>query len=100
MRLLHPCGPRVRARKKSGTSPQVRVLADLEPWWNPPWPMRWQYAYHHARAPPQYLTHHTMITAQGQAWPLLHPGQQKLLAALGISVGRQLSFQRGRSCSL
>ncbi|MBR8639639.1 hypothetical protein KEF29_10820 [Streptomyces tuirus] len=87
-------------RTKSGTSPQVRVLADVEPWWNPPWPMRWQYAYHHARTHPHTSRATRWITAQGQAWPLLHPGQQELLAALGISVGRQLSFQRGRSCSL
>ncbi|MEU5839087.1 hypothetical protein ABZ820_36230 [Streptomyces diacarni] len=79
-------------RTKSGTSPQVRVLADVEPWW--------QYAYHHARTHPHTSRATRWITAQGQAWPLLHPGQQELLAALGISVGRQLSFQRGRSCSL
>jgi hypothetical protein len=26
-----------------------RALTTLAPWWNPPWPMRWQHAYHHAR---------------------------------------------------
>ncbi|WP_430480454.1 Helicase associated domain protein [Streptomyces sp. P11-1] len=83
---------RQRARKKSGTSPQARVLASLDPWWNPPWPMRWQYAYHHTRTHPDTPRAARWITAQRQAWPLLHPDQQQLLADIGISVGRQLSF--------
>jgi len=76
---------RQRARKKSGTSPQARVLASLDPWWNPPWPMRWQYAYHHARTHPDTPRATRWITAQRRAWPLLHPGQQRLLAALGLN---------------
>ncbi|MGP3769652.1 helicase associated domain-containing protein [Streptomyces sp. SDT5-1] len=72
---------RQRARKRSGTSPQAQVLAGLDPWWNPPWPMRWQYAYHHARTHPDTQ----WITAQRQAWPLLRPGQRQLLAALGFN---------------
>ncbi|MFD3897126.1 Helicase associated domain protein [Streptomyces cellulosae] len=81
---------RQRARKRNGTSPQARVLASLDPWWNPPWPMRWQYSYHHARTHPDTLRATRWITAQRQAWPLLHPDQQQLLANLGISMGRQL----------
>ncbi|MDX2548786.1 helicase associated domain-containing protein [Streptomyces sp. WI04-05B] len=79
---------RQRARKKSGTSPQARVLASMDPWWNPPWPMRWQYAYHHARTHPDTSRATQWITAQRQAWPLLHPDQQQLLANLGVSMGR------------
>jgi hypothetical protein len=91
---------RQRARKKSGMSPQARVLASLDPWWNPPWPMRWQYSYHHARTHPDSARAEKWITAQRQGWSLLHPDQQQLLADIGISVVRQLSLQRGRSCSL
>jgi hypothetical protein len=78
---------RQRARKKSGISPQARVLASLDPWWNPPWPMRWQYAYHHARTHPDTPRATRWITAQRRAWPLLHPTQQQLLAGIGISPG-------------
>ncbi|MGW3192728.1 hypothetical protein ACWDBT_33370 [Streptomyces ardesiacus] len=52
--------------------------------------MRWEYAYHYARAHPDTPRATQWITAQRQAPPLLHPGQQQFLANLGISVGRQL----------
>lgn len=79
---------RQRARKRTGTSPQARVLTSLDPWWNPPWPMRWQYAYHRARTHPDTSHATRWITAQRRAWPLLHPGQQQLLDGIGTSVGR------------
>ncbi|MEU2855585.1 hypothetical protein [Streptomyces syringium] len=66
------------------------VLASLDPWSNPPWPMRWQYAYHHARTHPDTPRATRWITVQRQAWPLLHPGQQQLLAVIGISGDNQL----------
>ncbi|MER6385475.1 Helicase associated domain protein [Streptomyces sp. NPDC001250] len=35
----------------AGLPPEyVRVLAELDVWWNPPWPISWQRAWHRARA--------------------------------------------------
>ncbi|WP_256096166.1 helicase associated domain-containing protein [Streptomyces sp. LUP30] len=36
------------AKKRSSPSPTQQALATIDPWWNPPWPILWQRAYHHA----------------------------------------------------
>ncbi|WP_078890582.1 helicase associated domain-containing protein [Streptomyces maremycinicus] len=67
----------------------TRVLENLDPWWNPPWPSIWQRTYQQAK-----LHHHTgqpyssalqrWTERQRTHWNTLHPTQQKLLSAVGI----------------
>jgi hypothetical protein len=90
-----------RKRATGGKLPDERAqaLAALDPWWNPPWPIRWQHALHNAR------THTTGRTptstadldalpvatakwlfTQAAAYDSLHPGQHQLLADIGITA--------------
>jgi hypothetical protein len=67
----------------------------IDPWWNPPWPLPWQQAYHRLRTAtegadgvpttnlPRGLCR--WIRVQQQSWEHLHPGQHDLLTALGIT---------------
>ncbi|WP_241746286.1 Helicase associated domain protein [Streptomyces lydicus] len=80
---------RQRARKKSGTSPQARVLAGLDPWWNPPWLFTWQRRYHQyrtTRVAGQPISPELQRWACKQTvlWARLDPSQQGLLTAIGI----------------
>ncbi|WP_437051086.1 helicase associated domain-containing protein [Streptomyces sp. enrichment culture] len=62
-----------------------RALTKLDPWWNPPWPMRWQRAYHHARTTPIGTGARSWASAQRAAWHRLHPQQRLLLTDIGIT---------------
>ncbi|MGV9884907.1 Helicase associated domain protein [Streptomyces sp. NPDC003006] len=85
-------GHRQRARKTSGTSPQARVLASLDPWWDPPWPFGWQRRYHQyrtARVAGQSISSELQRWAGQQTvlWDRLDPPQQGLLTAIGVHPG-------------
>ncbi|AEM88771.1 helicase-associated (plasmid) [Streptomyces violaceusniger Tu 4113] len=80
---------RQRAHKKIGTSSQARVLASLDPWWNPPWSFTWQRQYQQyrtARVAGQSISPELQRWAYKQAvlWGRLAPPQQRLLSANGI----------------
>lgn len=70
--------------RKTGPTPAAHALTAIDPWWNPPWGMTWQRAYHHARTQPRTLTTRRWIQKQQRAWPLLHPDQQQLLTRAGL----------------
>ncbi|WP_314414884.1 helicase associated domain-containing protein [Streptomyces sp. DSM 40484] len=74
---------------------RAETLSAIDPWWNPPWPLQWQQAYHRLRTAatgpgglpatnlPRSLCR--WIRVQQESWKHLHPGQQELLTALGIT---------------
>ncbi|GAA4561168.1 DEAD/DEAH box helicase [Streptomyces collinus] len=75
-----------RTRASRLTAERAAALTALDPWWNPPWPIAWQRAYHVARRGPDEAG-----TADAGEWlktqrahvDHLHPGQLTLLAQLG-----------------
>ncbi|MFI5534617.1 helicase associated domain-containing protein [Kitasatospora sp. NPDC051853] len=90
-----------RERAAAGRLPADRAdaLATLDPWWNPPWGMRWQSTYHAVKAQtagrtldpaqgfPGLPAHATRwLFTQCATYPTLHQGQQHLLADLGITA--------------
>ncbi|WP_261387038.1 Helicase associated domain protein [Streptomyces sp. BK340] len=82
-----PLGPwlaRQRLLAQNTNTPYAlhHALTTLDPWWNPPWPMRWQRAYHHARTT---TTTNSWASAQRAAWHRLHPQQRTLLTDIGIT---------------
>ncbi|MFI0162111.1 Helicase associated domain protein [Streptomyces albidoflavus] len=100
-----------RTRASRLTAERAAALTALDPWWNPPWPIAWQRAYHAARRGLDEAG-----TADAGEWlktqcahvEHLHPGQVTLLAqlgrdpvpALGSRVGgrlpaREHAFRRG-----
>ncbi|MEV8015258.1 hypothetical protein AB0O76_02630 [Streptomyces sp. NPDC086554] len=42
------------AKKRSTPSPTQQTLTTIDRWWNPPWPILWQRAYHHVHAHPRH----------------------------------------------
>ncbi|MFD3880119.1 helicase associated domain-containing protein [Streptomyces microflavus] len=76
---------RYRIRQK-GTTPAAHALTAIDPWWNPPWGITWQRAYHHARTQPHTPTTRRWIHKQRRLWALLHPDQQYLLTTTGLIV--------------
>ncbi|MFJ3498831.1 Helicase associated domain protein [Streptomyces sp. NPDC086091] len=74
---------RYRTRTK-GPTPTAHALTAVDPWWNPPWGMTWQRAYHHARTHPRHPAARRWIDKQRRSWPLLHPDQQQLLTTTGL----------------
>ncbi|MFC1414152.1 helicase associated domain-containing protein [Streptacidiphilus sp. N1-12] len=77
---------RMRADRRAGTSQRSAALDTIDPWWNPPWDLTWQRAYHRTRTT-GHDSHQTRkwTLAQQAAWPRLHPDQQHLLTAIGIT---------------
>ncbi|MGW1987871.1 Helicase associated domain protein [Streptomyces collinus] len=81
---------------------RAAALDALDPWWNPPWNLWWQRIYHRAKAlvqAGQPLTPEhgfpgttenlgTWLYEQCTSYSSLHPGQQRLLADLGITPER------------
>ncbi|WP_267246159.1 DEAD/DEAH box helicase [Streptomyces sp. PR69] len=110
-----------RKRADQLTPARTKALADLDPHWNPPWPLTWQRTYHAARRHQQAghtLTDipRTYVTDEGirlGEWlrtqrntPPAHPGQLLLLQDLGLDTNtpsvqqpplsaREQAFQRG-----
>ena len=77
---------RRRANRRAGTSQRSAALAKIDPWWNPPWALTWQRSYHQARTTgPHTARTRRWAAAQQQHWPRLHPQQQHLLTAIGIT---------------
>lgn len=98
---------RRRAEAYSLTAEQTAQLAQLDPWWNPPWPVGWQRFWYRAR---RYVGKHGPVhggdnldgLAQGlQTWlrrqillyEKLHAGQRELLAELGLTAGEVERFR-------
>ncbi|MGW3249677.1 helicase associated domain-containing protein [Streptomyces fungicidicus] len=75
---------RYRANKSSPSFPAARALTAIDPWWNPPWGMVWQRAYHHARTHPRHPAARRWTQKQRRDWLLLHPHQQHLLTTAGL----------------
>ncbi|WP_405504025.1 helicase associated domain-containing protein [Streptomyces purpurascens] len=90
---------RVRARRGHLDPVLNQTLTEIDPWWNPPWPTDWQREHHHAHAA---VTAGTLLDPQagfrnfddrtGQwryaqcvNYTALQPGQQHLLARLGLT---------------
>ncbi|MEW1849403.1 helicase associated domain-containing protein [Streptomyces albidoflavus] len=86
---------RRRARQDRLSPARAEALTMIDPWWNPPWPLQWQQAYHRLRTAatgvggvaaadlPRCLCR--WIRVQHESWEHLHPGQQDLLTTLGIT---------------
>ncbi|MGQ4388851.1 helicase associated domain-containing protein [Streptomyces sp. SAS_270] len=90
----------LRAEAGALSAGQARLLAELDPWWNPPWPIDWQRAWHRARAHtrahgpvrggdnlaglPRRLAR--WLEHQIAHYPHLDAGQQQLLARLGLTA--------------
>ncbi|MFE9413879.1 Helicase associated domain protein [Streptomyces sp. NPDC006704] len=76
-----------RTRAETLTDQRAAALTALDRWWNPPWPVIWQRAYHAARH--SLVDHGT--ASQAQAWleaqharfDRLQPEQRGLLGELG-----------------
>jgi hypothetical protein len=73
------------SKKRSRPSPTQQALTTMDPWWNPPWPIAWQRAYHHAHTDPRHPSARHWRQRQRRTWPLLHPDQQHLLTALDLA---------------
>ncbi|TCR16073.1 DEAD/DEAH box helicase [Streptomyces sp. BK205] len=102
-----------RARAESLSAQRATALTTLDRWWNPPWPITWQRAYHAARQQRQNHADDTpageWLTAQRVRSDDLHPEQRRLLKALGLDLpevsaaslqnsplpARERAFQRG-----
>ncbi|WP_326726370.1 DEAD/DEAH box helicase [Streptomyces phaeochromogenes] len=77
-----------RTRAETLTDQRATALTALDRWWNPPWPITWQRAYHAAR---QSLAVNK-TAAEAESWlesqrarsGRLHPEQRSLLAELGL----------------
>lgn len=72
------------AKKRSSPSSTQQTLATIDPWWNPPWPILWQRAYHHAHTHPRHPATRQWLHNQQRSWLLLHPDQQHLLTTAGL----------------
>ncbi|MXM68941.1 transposase [Streptomyces sp. HUCO-GS316] len=95
-----------RAKAAWLTAGQAAQLEELDPWWNPPWPLDWQRAWYRARA---YVTVHGPVDGgdnlnglpsrlerwlrhQLTHYQQLHEGQQRLLTDLGLDAGEAERF--------
>ncbi|MFF1716565.1 Helicase associated domain protein [Streptomyces sp. NPDC058268] len=98
-----------RTRAHQLTAERRAALDALDPWWNPPWPITWQRAYHTARLHPAdaSLPGEWLHTQRAHA-DRLHSEQRSLLQQLGLDLPapaahpagqelppRERAFQRG-----
>ncbi|MCT9010509.1 Helicase associated domain protein [Streptomyces rhizosphaerihabitans] len=96
-----------RAEAVCLTAEQTAQLEGLDPWWNPPWPVGWQRFWHRVR---RHVEEHgpvhggdnldglprglqTWLRRQILLYETLHPGQQGLLAELGLTAGEVERFR-------
>lgn len=89
--------------------PYERALGEIDPWWNAPWPKRWQHTYVRALAaaragaldfPGLHVTADTLaiwLDQQIDLMPELHPDQRNLLGALPFDHPLALLLRRPRS---
>ncbi|AJP00196.1 helicase [Streptomyces cyaneogriseus subsp. noncyanogenus] len=100
-----------RTRAHDLTAQRTAALTAVDPWWNPPWPITWQRAYHTARRQIQQdpAAVGEWLTAQRQRTSDLRPEQRRLLNELAPDLPdlhaphtedtplppRERAFQRG-----
>ncbi|MCX5000887.1 DEAD/DEAH box helicase [Streptomyces longwoodensis] len=101
-----------RTRAETLTHERAAALAALDRWWNPPWPITWQRAYHAALRQTEKGTAASpgeWLTAQRERASGLHPEQRHLLKSAGLDLpavpasrnndaplpAREQAFQRG-----
>ncbi|ASQ91930.1 hypothetical protein CGL27_00865 [Streptomyces sp. 11-1-2] len=89
-----------RARQGEPPSPHLQELVAIDPWWNPPWDLHWQRNYYRARdrmravrrtdaagdLPVGKNALGKWVKRQCTLYDTLHPDQQRLLAAIGITA--------------
>ncbi|MEZ7160008.1 helicase associated domain-containing protein, partial [Streptomyces sp. MAD19A] len=92
-----------RNHRRSGRQPmpasRAQALAAIDPWWNPPWHLTWQRHYYRARdAAAGHPLHPEngfdglddstarWLRTQCRTYDQLHPDQQRLLNAIGITA--------------
>ncbi|MFJ3941719.1 DEAD/DEAH box helicase [Streptomyces parvus] len=77
-----------RKRAETLTEQRATALTALDRWWNPPWPITWQRAYHAARksrtANKTAAEAERWLESQRARSDRLHPEQRSLLAELGL----------------
>lgn len=77
-----------RTRAGTLTDQRSTALTALDRWWNPPWPITWQRAYHAARqslaANETASEAESWLEAQRARSDRLHPEQKSLLKELGL----------------
>ncbi|MFC9680822.1 Helicase associated domain protein [Streptomyces sp. NPDC056948] len=77
-----------RTRSETLTEQRATALTALDRWWNPPWPITWQRAYHAARqsrtANKTASEAESWLESQRARSGRLHPGQNSLLKELGL----------------
>ncbi|RLU82555.1 helicase [Streptomyces griseocarneus] len=92
---------RERAAQGLAPDPTDTALTELDPWWNPPWPISWQRLYYTARTyaeaavtlddlPSDFLTDDDeplgeWVRTQSLTFHTLHPEQARLVTELGIT---------------
>ncbi|MFD8550219.1 helicase associated domain-containing protein [Streptomyces fradiae] len=83
-------------------SPRALALSAIDPWWNPPWALKWQRSWHQAQKhlqdghvldaaagfPGTSSALATWLTAQCAQYDTLQPDQQDLLARIGLTADR------------
>jgi superfamily II DNA or RNA helicase len=103
-----------RTRAETLTDQRATALTRLDRWWNPPWPITWQRAYHAARqnqaADKAATETESWLEAQRTRSDRLCPEQKSLLQELGLDElsdtpassaaesrlpARERAFQRG-----
>ncbi|MEI5011681.1 Helicase associated domain protein [Streptomyces sp. PmtA] len=104
-----------RKRADQLTPARMKALQDLDPHWNPPWPLTWQRAFHVARrhreaghtladVPRDYITDdgHRLgewLRAQHLHPERLHTGQRRLLADLGLAQSAEQPSEQNTSAA-
>lgn len=77
-----------RTRAETLTDQRATALTALDRWWNPPWPITWQRAYHAARqnraANKTAAEAESWLESQRARSDRLHPEQKSLLKDLGL----------------
>ncbi|MET8647615.1 transposase [Streptomyces sp. NPDC004074] len=66
-----------------------RKLTELDPWWNPPWPVSWQRSYWAAH-------HHTHGLPEGAVWWPGAPDQQQARQWLSVQQASRPHLQRSQ----
>ncbi|WP_331728980.1 Helicase associated domain protein (plasmid) [Streptomyces avidinii] len=93
---------RTRAENGLEPDPTDTALAEIDPYWNPAWPITWQRLYYTARTyaeasitlddlPADFITDDDeplgeWVRAQSTEYSTLHPEQLRLVVELGISL--------------
>ncbi|MBT1186766.1 DEAD/DEAH box helicase family protein [Streptomyces sp. CJ_13] len=93
---------RTRAENELEADPTDTALAEIDPYWNPAWPIAWQRLYYTARTyaeasitlddlPADFITDDdeplgAWVRAQSTEYGTLHPEQLQLVGELGITL--------------